>query len=270
MTDLETGMRWRVMVELIGADGVVLVHEVSAGGSTIVVSPATVGLTMTQGKQTLAGLQRHLIQAQVEDHCRERRRCSHCGLQRPIKDIHRRRLLSLFGTVEVRAPRFAPCRCAVTCRRTLCPITEIMPDRCTPDYERVVAKIGALLPYRRAQALLSEFLPLNDQPAIETVRQRTLHVGARLEKAAIVSSPTPSTAAQSITMSIDGGHVRSVRSYQMRLFEILLAQVGSVSSRTRSPGILKVAVIGHAVCRMPNAIRALRRKWLRRRCAGTR
>ena len=24
-----------------------------------------------------------------------------------------------FGTVEVRAPRFTPCRCAVTCRRTL-------------------------------------------------------------------------------------------------------------------------------------------------------
>jgi hypothetical protein len=72
MTDLENGMRWRVMVELIGADGVVFVHEVSAGGSTIVVSPATVGLTMTEGKQTLAGLQRHLIQAQVEDHCRER------------------------------------------------------------------------------------------------------------------------------------------------------------------------------------------------------
>jgi hypothetical protein len=32
MADLENGMRWRVMVELIGADGVVLVHEVSAGG----------------------------------------------------------------------------------------------------------------------------------------------------------------------------------------------------------------------------------------------
>jgi hypothetical protein len=83
---------------------VVLVHEVSACGSTIVVSPATVGRTMTEGKQTLAGLERHLIQAQVEDHCRARRRCSHCGLQRPIKDIPRRRLLSLFGTVEVRAP----------------------------------------------------------------------------------------------------------------------------------------------------------------------
>jgi hypothetical protein len=138
-----------------------------------------------------------------------------------------RRLLSLFGTFEVHAPHLAPCRCAVTCRRTLSPITEIMPDRCTPEYERVVAKIGALLPYRGAQALLPEFLPLNDQPAIETVRQRTLHVGARLEKEAIVSSPTPSTAAQSITLSIDGGHVRPVRSYQMRSFEILLVQVSN-------------------------------------------
>jgi hypothetical protein len=29
-------------------------------------------------------------------------------------------------------------------------VAEIMPDRCIPEYERVVAKIGALLPYRRA------------------------------------------------------------------------------------------------------------------------
>jgi hypothetical protein len=60
MTDLENGMRWRVMVELIGADWVVLVHEVSAGGSAMTFSPAPVGLTMAAGKQTLAGLQRHL------------------------------------------------------------------------------------------------------------------------------------------------------------------------------------------------------------------
>jgi hypothetical protein len=26
------------------------------------------------------------------------------------------------------------------------PVTEIMPDRCTPEYERVLAKLGALLP----------------------------------------------------------------------------------------------------------------------------
>jgi hypothetical protein len=112
---------------------------------------------MTEGKQTLAGLQCHLTQAQVEDHCRDRRRCSHCGLQRPIKDNGRRRLLSLFGTVEVRSP------------------------------------------------------------------------------------PTPLTAAPSITLSIDGGHVRSVRSYQMRSFGIPLAQVSSQDGKR-----------GSAVCREAN------------------
>ena len=46
MTDLENGMRWRVMVELTGADGVVLMHEVCAGGgTTLAFSPATVGVT---------------------------------------------------------------------------------------------------------------------------------------------------------------------------------------------------------------------------------
>ncbi len=138
-----------------------------------------------------------------------------------------RKLLSLFGTVEVRAPRFAACRCAVTCRRTLGPIAEIMPDRCTPEYERLVAKMGALLPYRRARTLLSEFLPLADIPTVEATRQRTLRVGARLEKEAAVQPPMPATEARSIALSIDGGHVRSVRSYQVRSFEIFLAQVSN-------------------------------------------
>jgi hypothetical protein len=41
------------------------------------------GLTMAEGKMTLAGLQRHLVQAQAEEHCRRRRRCDYCGAQRP-------------------------------------------------------------------------------------------------------------------------------------------------------------------------------------------
>ena len=80
--------------------------------------------------------------------------------------------MSLFGTVKVRAPRFAPCRCAVTCRRTLNPVAEIMPDRCTPEYERTVAKMGSLFPYRRARTLLAKFLPLGRPQTVETTRQR--------------------------------------------------------------------------------------------------
>jgi hypothetical protein len=222
-------MKWRVMVELTGSDGIVRSQEVSAGGTnTAECSAATVGLTLTDGKRTLAGLQDHLVQAQAEEYCGQRRLCSHCGSQRPLKDVRARRLLSTFGTVEVRAPRFLPCRCAVTRRHIFNPVAEIMPDRCTPEYERVIAKMGSLLPFRRARTLLSEFLPLADAPAVETIRRRTMRVGARLEKLAVAGPPpAPAAEARAIALSIDGGHVRSVRSYQVRSFEVMLAQVSN-------------------------------------------
>jgi hypothetical protein len=222
-------MKWRVMVELAGSDGTVLTYEISTGGTNAAeCSAATVGLSLADGKRTLAGLEDHLVQAQAEEYCRQRRVCSHCRSQRPLKDVRTRRLSSLFGRVEVRAPRFLPCRCAVTRRHVLNPVAEILPDRCTPEYERVIAKMGSLLPYRRARTLLSEFLPLGDIPAVETTRRRTMRVGARLEQQAVaIQPPAPAAAAQAIALSIDGGHVRSVRSYQLRSFEVMLAQVSN-------------------------------------------
>jgi hypothetical protein len=150
-------MQWRVMVELIGADGSVQAHEVHVGGCLpAACSAETLGLTQAQAQQQqLAELQRHLVQAQTEEYCRSRRRCPRCGAQRPLKDRRPRQLRSLFGVVAVRAPRFAPCRCRVGQRQTLSPVGDIMPDRCTPDYERTLAQMGARLPYRRACSLLN-------------------------------------------------------------------------------------------------------------------
>jgi hypothetical protein len=78
-----------------------------------------------------------------------------------------------------------------------------MPDRCTPEYERVLAKLGALLPYRRARAVLEDFFPIGDGPTIETVRQRTLQVGARLEGAAVAAPESaPAAEAETITLAL--------------------------------------------------------------------
>ena len=169
-------MRWRVMIELTSGDGVVHAREVAAGSDDSAGSAVALGLTLADAKALLAAIQRHLVQAEVADYCRERRGCPRCQEQRPIRT---RRLNSLFGTVEVRAPRFKPCRCSIASRRTLTPVAEIMADRCTAEYERIVAKLGAWMPYRRARDLLAEFFPLGDDvPEVETLRQRTLHVGA--------------------------------------------------------------------------------------------
>jgi hypothetical protein len=228
-------MRWRVVLELAGADGARQVHEVGAGERPPTGhAAATLGLSLEQGKAILAALQRHLVTAQVDEHCRDRRRCDRCGASRPLKDLRPRRLASLFGVVAVRAPRFDPCRCGIACRRSITPVAEVMPDRCTPEYERAVAAMGAALPYRRALALLGEFFPLGDAPAVETTRQRTLRVGARLERAALAPPQPPPAAAPeagSIALGIDAGHVRSVRSYQVRSFEAFVAQVGGAEGK---------------------------------------
>ena len=55
-----------------------------------------------------------------------------------------------------------------------------------------------------------------------------MRVGARLEKLAVAGHPpAPVDNARAIALSIDGGHVRSVRSYQVRSFEVMLAQVSN-------------------------------------------
>lgn len=225
-------MKWRVMVEVTGEDGAVTQHVISTGERADAGQAATLGLNLGESKVTLAGLQRVLVTAQIDAHCRRRRSCGHCKALRPLKDHRTRTLVSLFGTVEVRAPRFGPCRCGVACRRSLTPAAEMMPDRCTPDYERVLAGMGSALPYRQARTLLAELLPLDTAPAVETVRRRTLQVGARLERAALVPPDGEAPAsAQAITLAIDGGHVKSVRTYQMRSFEVIIARVGNEEGR---------------------------------------
>jgi hypothetical protein len=68
-------MRWRIMLELAGADGTRRVHEIGAGErSPAGHTAATLGLGLEQGKAILAALQRHLVAAQVDEHCRGRRR----------------------------------------------------------------------------------------------------------------------------------------------------------------------------------------------------
>jgi hypothetical protein len=84
------------MLELVGPDGTVGVHEVGGRATVAEYASQMIGLTLEEGKDLLAALQVHLVRAQAEDHCRRRRRCQRS-----------RRLVSLFSTVEIRAPRSA-------------------------------------------------------------------------------------------------------------------------------------------------------------------
>jgi hypothetical protein len=222
-------MEWRVTIELSDADGTKQIHDVARGGGGDPHSTSDpLGLTLDDGKALLASVQRHLVQGRVAEYSALRRRCPRCRRLRGLKDTRTRWLNSLFGTVEVPTPRFKPCRCAVTARSTLCPASELMPDRCTPEYERVLAKMGAWLPYRRARRFLSEFFPLGaDLPWHETIRRRTVRVGMGIEREVVSRGKPPAPPAETMTVSIDAGHVRTARGHRGRTFEVMAAQVSN-------------------------------------------
>jgi hypothetical protein len=79
-------MKWRVILELVGPDGIVGADEVGGRAAVAEYAPRMIGLTLEEGKHLLAALQVHLVQAQAEDHSRRRRRCQRWGAQRPLKD----------------------------------------------------------------------------------------------------------------------------------------------------------------------------------------
>jgi hypothetical protein len=73
-------MLWRMVLGVVGADGTRQVHEVGVGGRQPAGdTAATLGLGLEEGKALLAAVQRHLVAAQVDEHCRSRRRCDRRG-----------------------------------------------------------------------------------------------------------------------------------------------------------------------------------------------
>ena len=59
-----------------------------------------------------------------------------------------------------------------------------------------------------------------------------MRVGARLERAALVPPPAAAPTEDAIALGIDAGHIRSVRRYQVRSFEAMVAQVGGAGGKS--------------------------------------
>jgi hypothetical protein len=108
-------MKWRVLFELTEANGTVETQEIFAGHQPPnAISPDSIGLTLAESKSVLAAVQAKLVQAQAQEYCDLRRKCSYCGTFRGLKDWRQRRLTTLFGIVELKASRFNSCRCGVS------------------------------------------------------------------------------------------------------------------------------------------------------------
>jgi hypothetical protein len=163
---------------------------------------ADLGLTHAEGKQLLARVQQAVAAAQSRDHAVRRPECRTCGTVCQVKDYRSHQIATLFGQVTVRRPRF---RCA-SCGAAEAGVSWPAHCRSTPELDHVRASFSALMPYRVAAGVLEHFLPVNAGIDPETLRARTLKLGADL----IDTAPTePAAAASALTLTLDSTFIRS-------------------------------------------------------------
>ncbi|MER8656180.1 hypothetical protein [Mesorhizobium sp. M0847] len=192
------------------------------------------------GKKIMTALQSAVVNHEADTYALSRRVCPDCHTFRPVKDYTMRRIRTVFGTVEVRNPRWMLCQnCHPGMVAAFAPLKEICPDRATSDLMELTARLGSMMPYRQAASVLAEFLPIEPTETHATVRKRTIKVGERLddqiteetwrarmqmEERHQLEMQLPGDRRKEFVISIDTAHVRSADPNSARNFELVVAR----------------------------------------------
>ena len=177
--------------------------------------------------------------------------CTDCQGFRPIKDYSKRKIRTVFGCIEVRNPRIMNCqRCLPHFCAAWTVLRDICPDQATPELMERSARLGGLLPYRKAAEVMAEFLPIQSTESFVTLRHRTMRLGQRLDERAHerawfeppsaaerhqMERDLPNDPDREFVVSIDTAHVRASRAEAGRNFEIVVARCGR-GGRGSRPG----------------------------------
>ncbi len=163
---------------------------------------ANLGLTLSEAKRLLAGVQREIVAAQIKEHAVRRPDCLRCGGVCCVKDYRDHAVATLFGQVTLRLPRF---RCAA-CGGIEAGVGWPPHCRSTPELDRLRAHLCALMTYRTAADVLVQMFPVDAGKHHATLRRHTLKVGEALGECAAVR---PETAASAIVVTLDSTFIRS-------------------------------------------------------------
>ncbi|WP_237143627.1 ISKra4 family transposase [Phyllobacterium zundukense] len=201
-----------------------------------------IGLSIDDGKAIMKSLQSAVVNQEMETYALFRRVCPDCQTFRPVKDYTKRRIRTVFGTVEVRNPRWMLCQdCYPGMVGGFTVLKEICPDRATPELMELTARLGSMLPYRQAARMLAEFLPIEPTETHATVRNRTIRIGGLLDDQLVeeawqsrseiadqcqLEMQLPGDHRKEFVISVDTAHIRGADPNMARNFEIVVARCG--------------------------------------------
>jgi hypothetical protein len=214
-------MKWTIKLVVEVVPGSPVEHEVGSIERAEEISPATVGLTIAEGKALLASLQSQIVTEQIQRYVASVKACPECGKAFRTKGYYRSTLRSVYGKVGMRIRRLRKCPCSGLDAESFSPLfTNKSPI--TPELRYLTAKMAALLPFRKVTDFLGELLPLSAQATASTVRNRTMKVGRRLERSAeLLATAASGRPCQQLVVGFDGGYVRNRHQRPERNFEVV-------------------------------------------------
>ena len=235
-------MRWTITIEGTDEFGAAHRSEIALEKDLNGLTAGAVGFSIEDGKAIMAHLQKTIVTQQCETYVLVRRFCMDCERFRRIKDYSKRKIRTVFGCVEVRNPRILNCqRCLPYFRDASAVLRDICPDQATPELMELSARLGSLMPYRKAADVIAEFLPVNSTKSFVTVRHRTLTLGKRLDEKARdrawfdppeadereqIELDLPNDPEREFVVSIDTAHLRGASEADGRTFEVAVARCG--------------------------------------------
>ena len=139
------------------------------------------GLTLAESKHLLSTLQQHLLQQQVNTFLDAYATCPACGTSLKVKAHGSRSFRTLFGTFQCDSPRLEHCDCTRRKTSSFRPLSALLTESVAPELLCIEAKWSSLVSYGLSLDALQDFLPIDLNLDVKTVRYDTLKVAKRLE-----------------------------------------------------------------------------------------
>jgi hypothetical protein len=180
--------------------------------------PEHIGLSIAEAKTVLQNIQKNVIENQINESLEAYACCDVCQAPLKTKDNRKIKFRTLYGTVDVKNPRYYACKCQGV-KQVITPLADFLDDHTAPELKYLEAKWSSLMSYGMTVDLLKDCFPIDAKLSIETVRKNTLNVAKRLDEAlekeqhvyAIPFAKVDPIAFEneSTVMGLDGGYLRS-------------------------------------------------------------
>ena len=172
-------MKVTVQVVTRSDDGQESIREVACV-ERAALTPATLGLSLAEGKTILQAIQEVVVEWQMQAYLRQQRHCPQCGPLRHSTGAHHTVFRTVFGALPVESPRLTHCACQAHDTQSFSPLAALLPEHTTPELLYVETTWAALTSYGMSVQLLQDVLPFDEPLQAVTMRTHVFTLAARL------------------------------------------------------------------------------------------